>query len=687
SSRLPEDKTYPSERVIAHRCGSHIRALSAKGASFEIDIYGSDPIRVSHNPSRAMTTSLEEALCIFATGEHGTLYLDVKNNVAPRELFDLLYTHGLLGRTVVIDSNQEFLRQMRAISQDIRLGLTIYPKMQNPESLPENAESPSADLESSPEDTENNWTETLLLREEIGFEMLFIDKLWFFGNERDSVEEFVRQMHAHDIQISAWVLNTQAEVSFALDIGVDNIVTDKPSEYLIVLVKRMIAMSNSSLIIILLLRIIFNGFIVRRIVVLNGAKQRRGAPVILPNPPPDTANPAAPQNYDLTIPSSFTCPAQHTQAETILGAGIYSLRQLSEEGFLAGQEEALLNRLRQLARISPRGPPQVYFVVTTDKEILQKMRHKVAAVNLRFMIDLSLPENTVFLHPYFFHISQEDLIRQGLALEQLQLKILYHELISHIAKGIKDEDEAMRDTEIFFAKTIEEAVASFEEEGLIRGWYLPLDNNSVYSMRIGRMTGVSYLGLRIAQIRHRWQLWSSRDFSISDPLKVCLYGGTAEEAASLLSQLEMFTHIFVRVVIVNIDPQEAEFIRRQIEKLRQNYPHAQFFVIAVDLRSIVGLREFSRRFKDTLGPFDFMAANIGAGIESLNARGDLNEIIAAMLEPVGEGGIFFANDSWERTGPFISGFVEGLGFIRYTEEDLAYEAWYEKREDEEEAEE
>ncbi|MCX5702618.1 MAG: 4-alpha-glucanotransferase, partial [Candidatus Omnitrophica bacterium] len=48
---------------------------------------------------------------------------------------------------------------------------------------------------------------------------------------------------------------------------------------------------------------------------------------------------------------------------------------------------------------------------------------------------------TVYIHPYFFTLT-----------ESKQLEILYHELISHIGKGIANEDEAMRDTEEFYEK-------------------------------------------------------------------------------------------------------------------------------------------------------------------------------------------------------------------------------------------
>ncbi|MBW2044651.1 MAG: DUF1152 domain-containing protein [Deltaproteobacteria bacterium] len=146
-----------------------------------------------------------------------------------------------------------------------------------------------------------------------------------------------------------------------------------------------------------------------------------------------------PNTYPLKVPDDFTCPGQHTQADVTLFRNTYFLQRATKGSFLPKQRQILSSRLNQLTSITRRGPPQVTFVVTTDKVILKKMNDMVAAVNLGHAIDSNLPQETVFLHPYFFTLSR-----------QKQIEILYHELISHIYKGIRDEKEAMRDTEEFF---------------------------------------------------------------------------------------------------------------------------------------------------------------------------------------------------------------------------------------------
>ncbi|MDD5116895.1 MAG: histidine phosphatase family protein, partial [Candidatus Omnitrophica bacterium] len=103
--------------------------------------------------------------------------------------------------------------------------------------------------------------------------------------------------------------------------------------------------------------------------------------------------------------------------------------------------QALEELLVLLERSLGRAPPELSswkLVISTDLSLTED---SVASCNIN--------TKTVYLHPYFFKISPEDLAKESLTLEQLQLKILYHELISHIAKGIRDEDAAMEDTELF----------------------------------------------------------------------------------------------------------------------------------------------------------------------------------------------------------------------------------------------
>ena len=183
---------------------------------------------------------------------------------------------------------------------------------------------------------------------------------------------------------------------------------------------------------------------------------------------PASSKSDVPNTYDLDVPAEFKAPRQYTQAEAILREDVYVLRRATQVRFLGRQREILSDRLNQLVNITRRGPPEVVFVITTGKTLTQG---KVAAVNLGQPISKDYPENTVFIHPYFFNISQEDLAKENLTLEQLQLKILYHELISHIAKGITDEAEAMRDTEMDFYKycKLENGQVVLETQPLIFG--------------------------------------------------------------------------------------------------------------------------------------------------------------------------------------------------------------------------
>ncbi|MDD4982281.1 MAG: metallophosphoesterase, partial [Candidatus Omnitrophica bacterium] len=102
------------------------------------------------------------------------------------------------------------------------------------------------------------------------------------------------------------------------------------------------------------------------------------------------------------------------------------------------QAEVISKRLAELEHILGRAPPNLAnwtLIFSNDPSLTQG---SIAACNIA--------TRTVYLNPYFFAVSAEDLLRENLALEQLQLKILYHELISHISRGITDEREAVEDT-------------------------------------------------------------------------------------------------------------------------------------------------------------------------------------------------------------------------------------------------
>ncbi|MDD5128649.1 MAG: SAM-dependent methyltransferase [Candidatus Omnitrophica bacterium] len=96
---------------------------------------------------------------------------------------------------------------------------------------------------------------------------------------------------------------------------------------------------------------------------------------------------------------------------------------LQEGKFYQNWQRVLEQRLANLNQIV-RGPPKFTLIIATNLNFTQG---NVAACNI--------DTKTVYLHPYFFELP-----------EPKQLEILYHELISHIVKGIRDEDSAMRDT-------------------------------------------------------------------------------------------------------------------------------------------------------------------------------------------------------------------------------------------------
>ncbi|MDD5254644.1 MAG: hypothetical protein PHR11_01145 [Candidatus Omnitrophica bacterium] len=86
--------------------------------------------------------------------------------------------------------------------------------------------------------------------------------------------------------------------------------------------------------------------------------------------------------------------------------------------------------LGQLRVLSDRAPPLSFRIIVTTNPY--HTEGCVAAVDIS--------SRTVWLHPYFFELSFD-----------MQLCIMYHELISHLAKGIADEKEALFDTDEFMS--------------------------------------------------------------------------------------------------------------------------------------------------------------------------------------------------------------------------------------------
>ncbi|RLC34250.1 MAG: hypothetical protein DRZ76_03030, partial [Candidatus Nealsonbacteria bacterium] len=94
------------------------------------------------------------------------------------------------------------------------------------------------------------------------------------------------------------------------------------------------------------------------------------------------------------------------------------------DSFSSNHYEILSSRLKALNEAASVFPLYWRLVITTDSKVTNG---KIAAYDLDSM--------TVFLHAHFFALS-----------ELRQLDILYHELISHLAKRIIDEHKAMEDT-------------------------------------------------------------------------------------------------------------------------------------------------------------------------------------------------------------------------------------------------
>jgi HEAT repeat protein/SAM-dependent MidA family methyltransferase len=120
--------------------------------------------------------------------------------------------------------------------------------------------------------------------------------------------------------------------------------------------------------------------------------------------------------------------------------------------------------LSMLERSFGRAPPAVSAVelpAVSKAELL-----KLVSWNLVISTDLNLTQGnvaacnidtkTVYLHPYFFELP-----------ESKQLEILCHELISHIVKGIGDEDAAMEDTRTFISRTGNKIPETFSREEVL----------------------------------------------------------------------------------------------------------------------------------------------------------------------------------------------------------------------------
>ena len=151
-----------------------------------------------------------------------------------------------------------------------------------------------------------------------------------------------------------------------------------------------------------------------------------------------------PNTYPLLVPEEY-----HKQAEAVYGLSdlaridanledIQYLKDVPAVCTMYQQSRASMKQhLEQLNQLTKHAPPEVSYIITTDPDKLEKDPE----TGLPHVASCYIAHSVVYLHPYFFTLKPEK-----------QLEILYHELISHIYKGIRDEKEAMEDTRLFFGQ-------------------------------------------------------------------------------------------------------------------------------------------------------------------------------------------------------------------------------------------
>lgn len=140
--------------------------------------------------------------------------------------------------------------------------------------------------------------------------------------------------------------------------------------------------------------------------------------------------------YPLAVPAQAQREAEDRYGQNrtlteIRNIGAFDLRY--PEKFLDNHYDFLRQKLELLRQLFGRAPPRWGLVITTDLSLTQG---NVAACDIAKKI--------VFIHPYFFELTYENLIPSEK--EAKQLEILCHELISHITKRIRNEDNALMDT-------------------------------------------------------------------------------------------------------------------------------------------------------------------------------------------------------------------------------------------------
>ncbi|MCX5702215.1 MAG: 2,3-bisphosphoglycerate-independent phosphoglycerate mutase, partial [Candidatus Omnitrophica bacterium] len=181
-------------------------------------------------------------------------------------------------------------------------------------------------------------------------------------------------------------------------------------------------------------------------------------------------NPAI-NSYPLPVPEEARREAEKIfgQDRILTDIEVEGFDLQNPERFRENNYEILKQRLEQLRQLFGRAPPELgnwRLIVTAD---LAKTQGNVAACDI--------DSKAVFIHLYFFNISQEDLIKEGLTLEQLQFKILYHELISHIVNH--DTDDSFKPAVVSVATEIPEQDREVINN-LISGGYLDEAFRKIY---------------------------------------------------------------------------------------------------------------------------------------------------------------------------------------------------------------
>ncbi|MDD5116644.1 MAG: ribose-phosphate diphosphokinase, partial [Candidatus Omnitrophica bacterium] len=152
--------------------------------------------------------------------------------------------------------------------------------------------------------------------------------------------------------------------------------------------------------------------------------------------------------YPLAVPLDERLKAEGAYGVNMnVGEALISGLNLGTSGSMpADYREILQERMIWLRQLLGRAPPELAYLSLVVSTNLDLTEGNAASCDISRRI--------VYLHPYFFNLS-----------ENKQVEILYHELISHIARGIYDEEQALEDTRNFAAdlNLIPEAISGLTD--------------------------------------------------------------------------------------------------------------------------------------------------------------------------------------------------------------------------------